>query len=540
MFSLYLPDEIAKNIVSVKIKLHPKGTIDRHLIKRGTLWRVSLSSSEIDYQNSYYYRLKIEKSWHHRYFESKMKPIHVGINKRDIISALTTTESKDDMQMGIVAHIEDILLHEPIYSTENILHEFDNLMLRESLKDQCEGAFEISFRGDITSKLCLLLIHSIKKKYVKRLVLSKEDIASKVWKELQNSDQETRDFCGQYVQEILHVYDATGTTRRSPLHYITDMQSVLDISMLHTALTLEPQNRAIHMCGKSSSCLRNALQFILKHDNERGKLLDLIRIIIKSINENEVIEAYKILKGLNVPEKNMELKESGQELVLKNIADLLTKHVTALSYEKMNEVISNADDDERTILILHCEEKILDIIKNSFQFMNIDCAWKFLKYVSKDKKLFKTTDKQVLLLETALKVNPHSERRYFITNVLMNVQNTESESATETFKRAYDELFAPIQRLSSDRDLLLCFQEYNVLSKIFFFQKDKEQFEGRLKEHISKYSIMEMLKIHAAVENLHPETVDFYCSYLNGKLKCENFSTIKDVIETNWKSVNTR
>lgn len=539
MFCLYLPNEITKNIVSVKIKLHPKGTIDRHLIKRGTIWRVSLSSSEIENQNLYSYKLKMDTFWlYYTFFESHIKPIPVGINQRDIF--LTNNDSKDEMQMGLVAHIKDILLHEPMNSTENVLHEFDNLMIRESRRDNCEGAFEHLFCEDITSKLCLLLIHSIKKKYVRRAVLKKADIASKVWKELQNFDQETRTICGQYVQEILHVYDATGTTRRSPLHYITDMQSMLDISMLHTALTLEPQNRTIHMCGKSSSCLRNALQLILKHDHERVKLMDLIRIIIESINENEVLEAYSILKGLDVPEKNMELKESGQELVLRNIANLLTKHVTTLSYEKMNDIVSKVEDDKRSILILHCEEKILDIIKNSFKLLNIDSAWKFLKYIANDKKLFQTTAKQVLLLDIALKTKPHSERRYFITHVLMNVQNTESESATETLKRAYYELFAPIQRLSSDADLLLCFQEYNVLSKKIFFQKNKEEFEGRLKKHISKYSFLNMLEIHAAVERFHPETVDLYCAYLNEKLRCGNSSKVNDVIKANWKSVNTR
>lgn len=77
--------------------------------------------------------------------------------------------------------------------------------------------------------------------------------------------------------------------------------------------------------------------------------MDLIRIIIESINENEVLEAYSILKGLDVPEKNMELKESGQELVLRNIANLLTKHVTTLSYEKMNDIVSKVEDDKRSI-----------------------------------------------------------------------------------------------------------------------------------------------------------------------------------------------
>lgn len=541
MFCLYLPDEITKNIVSVKIKLHPKGTIDRHLIKRDTLWRVSLSSSEIENHDLYSYKLKFKKfGFSHTFFESKNKPIPVGINKRDIISSLTNNESKDDMQMGLLAHIKDILLHEPINSTENVLHEFDNLIIRESLKDNCEGAFEHLFCEDITSKLCLLLIHSMKKKYVRRSVLIKADIASKVWKELQNVDQETRNICGQYVKEILHVYDATDTTRRSPLHYITDMQSVLDISMLHTALILEPQNRTIHRCDKSSPCLRNALQLILEHVNERGKFMDLIRIIIESINENEVLEACSILKGLDVPEKNMELKESGQEVVLGNIANLLTKHVTTLSYEKINDIVSKVEDDERSILILHCEKKILDIIKDSFYLLNIASAWKFLKYVANDKKLFQTTAKQVLLLDTALKRKPHSERRYFITHVLMNVQNTESESATETFKRAYHELFAPIQRLSSDADLLLCFQEYNVLSKTVFFQKNEKEFEGRLKKHISKYTLLEMLEIHRAVESLHPETVDLYCAYLNGKLRYENPSAVNDVIQANWKRVDTR
>lgn len=39
--------------------------------------------------------------------------------------------------------------------------------------------------------------------------------------------------------------------------------------------------------------------------------MDLIRIIIEFINENEVLEVYLILKGFDVLEKNMELKESG-------------------------------------------------------------------------------------------------------------------------------------------------------------------------------------------------------------------------------------
>lgn len=544
VFYLYIPEETVGHIISVKIKLSPKDKkLGRYLIKRGPLWRISLPSSELERQNSYSYVVKREKLTmfgarsSKGSLESGKENISEGIIQRDIFSAREIQFKADDMQMGFVAQVKDILLNEPKYETESVLHEFDNLILRNP--SHCEGAFEVLFRGNITPKLCLLLLHSIQKEYVNRNVLRKADMASKVWKKLQNLDQETRHFCGQYVQEILRVYDATGPTKCSPLHYINEMQPLLNMSMLHHALTLKPLKQ-IHRCEKPLLCLRNALEIILNHDDDSEKLMDLISVIIESINEKEVLEAYLILKELDVPERNMELKKSAQELVLANIKDLLRDHVTSLSFSKLDYLISKVGDDIRPVLILHCEREVLAIIRNSFHLLNPDSAWKFLENVSKDEKLFQSTNQQALLLDVVLKLNPCLKRRYFIKDVLRNFRNTDFESAMVVLKSAYDELFATIQGLSSDKDLKLCFEEYDVLSRKMFFQKDKEHFEGRMKKHLSKYLLKQLLKIHADVESLRPGTVDFYCVHLNGQLKDASFSTINGLIQTNWESVNTR
>lgn len=57
-------------------------------------------------------------------------------------------------------------------------------------------------------------------------------------------------------------------------------------------------------------------------------------------------------------------------------------------YEKINDIVLKVEDDERFILILYCEKKILDIIKDLFYLLNIVFVWKFFKYVVNDKKLF--------------------------------------------------------------------------------------------------------------------------------------------------------
>lgn len=86
--------------------------------------------------------------------------------------------------MGLFVYIKDIFFYELINSIENVLYEFDNFIIRELLKDNCEGVFEYLFCEDIIFKLCLFFIYSMKKKYVRRLVLIKVDIVFKVWKEL--------------------------------------------------------------------------------------------------------------------------------------------------------------------------------------------------------------------------------------------------------------------------------------------------------------------------------------------------------------------
>lgn len=541
MFFLYVPEGIARNIISVKIKLHPKGkTIDRYMIKTGALWKISIASSYLENQIEYSYRLKLDKPGFFTYtshIESESISIYAGINHRDIFSNPSIQGRSGNMKMGIVVHIQDIL-NEPKHNAESVLNEFNHLMSRNVRHLHCEYVFETLFSGHITAKLCLILFQSIQKNYVTREVLKKADIASKVWKELQKLDQEIRDFRGQYVQEIFWVYDATGMTQCSPLHYINDMQSLLDMSVLCNAL-IRNRCKTIHMCSKSS-CLRRALESILNHDDESGKLKKLIEIIFDSIDENEVLEAYVILKELGVPAKNMEVKESAQKLVLNIIVKLLKDQVKALSFKKMNDIISKVEDDERSVIILHCEEEILANIRNSFQLLNLDSAWTFLEYLSKDETLFQTTDKQLLLLDAVSKMRPRKERRNFIKHILMKFQNTGSENGTETLKRAYDELFATIRDLPSSADLSLCFEEYDVLSEKMFFQKETEHFEERLKMHISKYSIIQLLDINENVENLHPKTINFYCTHLNEKLRYEQFSTIYELIQTYWKNVNTR
>lgn len=510
------------------------------MIKRGALWRVSIASSDLEGQTHYSYRLKLDKPGFFTnilLIESDIKPIYGGINHRDIFLTPNIQDKRGSMEIGIVVHIQD-LLNEPKYNAESVLNEFNHLMSRHVPLLHCENVFETLFSGHITAKLCLILFQSIQKNYVTREVLRKADIASKVWTELQKLDQEIRDFRGQYVQEIFCVYDATGMKQCSPLHYINDLQSLLDMSVLCNALTVK-HHKTIHMCSKSL-CLRKALESILNHDDESGKLKKLIEIILDSIDENEVLEAYLILKELGVPAKNMEVKESAQKLVLNIIVKLLKDQVKALSFKKMNDIISKVEDDERPVMILHCEEEILTNIRNSFQLLSLDSAWTFLEYLSKDEKLFQTTDKQLMLLDAVSNMQPRKERRNFIKHILMNFQNTGSENETERLKRAYDELFATIRNLPSSADLSLCFEEYDVLSEKMFFQKEREHFEGRLKTHISKYSIIQLLDINENIENLHPKTINFYCTHLNEKLRCEQFSTIYDLIKTYWENVNTR
>lgn len=544
MFCLFLPEDLAKEIKSIELCVNSKEKHSKEMKRKDTMWKASIVFPETKDNILYYYKMKIKKSV--AYFFSKLdevvdpqrRTICWGSIQRDIISITCKPFQEKDKESGIVAHIEDIH-QDPKFEVKTAFLEIDNLMSRNSLNfSHWQGALTMMLDGQITEKICLILLHCIHRKYVSLAVSRNMNTASKIWDKVQHLGQESKSICVRFVVEIFQTYEAYSTTKCSPLHFINGTQSLLDITSLHKVLLSRP-SFPLHNCSKSTSCLQSALKCILNQEGECKMLHDLVCLMFDCIPEREVLEGFKILKEFNAPEEKKVLKENAQKHVFANIKKIIAGKVKSSDFKAINDIISKAEGELRIALVFHYEMEIVSQIKNPDGF-RYGFMCKDLEDICKENMLFQTIDQQILLLDAVLKMPTHVKPRNFIKSVLLNLQNKGFESARETLENAYEILLGTVHGTSSEAELILYFEEYDSLSKKCFFQANSEHFERRFQSYISKHLTSNILKIHANVENLQSATIDLYCQLLKDQLKNQTFLTKFDFLEKHWKSLDTR
>lgn len=533
---------MSNEIKSIELSVYSKKKHSKEMKRKATMWKTSIAFPEPNSEIFYTYKLKIKKSV--AYFFNKVdnvvdeenRSVCWGIIQRDILSITSKLFEEKDKNRGIAAHIKDILQESP-YKIQTAFLEIDNLMSRNSLKySNWNDAFTMILEGQITKNECLLFLHCTQRNYVSRVVFKDMNIATKIWTNVQHLGQESKDVCVKYVGELFQIYEASSTTECSPLHFINGTESLLDIPSLHKVL--HSRSFPVHNCSESLSCLQRALKFILNQDEESEKLQDLVCLLFDCIPEREVLGGFLILKEFNAPSEKKKLKENTQKHVIFNIEKIITRKVKSSNLRAIYEIISNAEGDLRIALVFHCEMEIVSQITNpeSFRYM----VWKDLEDLCEEKMLFQTIDQQILLLDAVLK-NPLFEiPRNLIKFVFTHFQNIECESANETLEKAYEVLLSTVHGISSEAKLISYFEEYDSLSKNYFFQTNRNHFERRLMSHVSKYPNNSVLKIHADVENLQIATIDLYCQLLKDQLKNQTFLTKFDFFEKHSKSVDTR
>lgn len=542
-FILYVSEGLAEEITSIELSLLSKMTYSSEMKRKGTMWKTSIVFPEPKGEILYNYKLQKKKSVL-RYFskvdevvDRKKRSICWGNIQRDIL-ALTSEPFKDkDKVMGIAAHIQDIL-QEPAYKIQTSFLEIDSLNSRNSLKcSHWNGAFINILNAQITEHMCFLLLHCTQRNYVTSELFKNMNTATKIWAKVQHIDQDSKDVCIKFVEEIFQIYKATSRTKCSPLHFINDTNSLLDIPALHKVLHSR-SSFLVHNCSESKSCLQRALTFILNQDGESKMRNDLVCLIFDCIPEREVLEGFVILKEFSAPAEKKELSENTQKHVLAHIERIMTRKVKSSDLRAISDIISKAEGDSRIALLSHCEMEIVFQIKNSENFrFNI---WKDIEDLCKESMLFQTIDQQILLLDAVLKMPSFKIPRNFIKFVLTNFHNIWCESAKETLENAYGVLLRTVHGTSLEAELISYFEEYDSLPKNCFFQTNREHFERRFRLHVLEYPSSSILKIHADVENLQIATIDLYCHLLKAQLKNQTFLTKFDFFEKYWKSLDTR
>lgn len=540
-FCLYVPGHLANEINSIELSVLSKKKNSSEMKRKGKMWKTSIVCPEPKDEISYNYKLQIKKKYLLNFrkvdkvVDRAQRNVRGGNIQRDILSLTSTPFVEKDKERGIAAHIEDIL-QEPTFEYQTSYHEIDNLMSRNSLRSShWNGAFKNILDEQINEPICFLLLHCTQKEYVTSELFNIMNTATKIWTNIQHIRKDSKYVCIKFVEEIFQIYEASSTSNCSPLHFINDTQSLLDIPSLHKVLL--SKSFPDHNCSESKSCLKKALTFILNQDGESKMLHDLVCFVFKCIPETEVFDGFMILKEISAPEKKKELSENIQKLVFANIKKIMTRKVQSYKFRAINDIISKAEGSLRNELVFHCEMEIVSQIKTSENVLYI--LWEDLENLCKEKMLFQITVQQILLLDEVLKIPSNYKPRNFIKFVLTHFHNIWCESAKETLENAYEVLLSTVLGKTLEAELIFYFEEYDSLSEKCFFQTNREHFERRFKAHVSKYSYSDIVQIHVQVETLQTATIDLYCQILKDQLKNQTFLMF-DFFEKHWKSVNTR
>lgn len=538
-----MPENVIKETKSIEMIFSLKHYHSIKLKRRGTMWGNSIILKEKPSELIYKYKITMQKSvayffsYSNEVVDEQERILCWGYVQRDIFPKTREHFDHEGYIKGIVAHVEDIL-QDPKYETEAAFHELDKINSRNSINlTHWTGAFEKLFDGQFNDKMCLLLLYCMQKEYVTSAFPI--NIATKIWAEVKHLHQESKHICVQFAGEIFQIFEALGLQQCFPLHFINDMQSVLDISSLHRVLSSR-SHYPIHDCKESLSCLRKALQFVINQDFMSNMLDEMAYLIFDYIPEREILEGYVILNELNVQDKKKDLKKMIQKHVIEKIKKILASKVSYSDFKAVNDILSKAEGDFKRELVQQCETEIIVCIRKAGGF-GYAPPWKNLEHLCIEQFLFQTRDQQLMFLEAVINMPSYDKPRDLIKYILMHFQTKETDEAKKTLEEAYDIVLETVlHRTSSEAKLKLCFEEYDALFEKRVFEIIRDYIERKLQQHISNIHIKALLKIHADVDNLHSGTIDFYCQQLQEKLKTRTFQEKFDFLKSNWKQLNSR
>lgn len=459
--------------------------------------------------------------------------------QRDILSLDSNILKDGDSQRGIAAHIIDILQKSECDETD--FFELDNLKSRNSLKiSDWNCAFYNLLDGHITNKMCLLLLHCIKKEFFTANLLDNV-IAEKVWRYIVRvmSRGKADDF-KKFRREIFQIYEISVQSVLSPLHIIRDLHSVLDLRTLEKVLISKPSFNN-QCCPSFSSCLTTALKIILNQNEDIQIQNRIICIIFSCVSQDNMVDAFVNLSRLcnfDAVNKTREIEETSKRLVIEKLKNIISEKVKYFCLDAIVDIVSKVFESTRPELILHCEKEILGRITSTVcrpdTFFSED-----LELVCKEKSLFQTLNQAELLLDAILKIPSSEKIRNSIKYVLMKFENKRYDFAKELLEKAYNVLIETVPGTSIQDKLKASFEEYDALSGMMSIHVG-ENVEKIFQRHVLIHPAIAFLQIHADVEILQESTVEFYCRLLKERLLAQTFLTNKDLIAKHCRNVNTR
>lgn len=546
---LYLPEDLAKEIKSVEVLVSKRNVLGS-LRRKGEMWEGSITFPDNDERLVYHYKLNIKKTV--AYFFSKtdeiiddyQRYVYRNAVQRDILSVESKSFKDNDIARGLMAHVSQILKSKN-FESETAFHDFDNLMVRNDLKNyHLLAAFrELFSRQDINRnvEICLLLLHSIHKTYLCDLSFIKDDTACQLWKNFQKLD---KDSVGMYIENARHIFDIYKKTdsRHSPVHFINGMQSLLDISALHGVLTsFPPPATPMRCCSNSLSCLQHALQFLLSAESESQKLYDIVCVIFGNIAENEILEGFLMFQDLNLSHGvGDEIRGNMQKYVLENMKKTISVHLKGSKFSTVTNMMAKAKGELRCFLVAHCQEEILSAFDETFNIRHRSQFFKELETFCMEQNLFQTESEKVHLLDTVLKKFTFQKPRDFIKFVLMNCESAESEGARQTLERGYESLLDTVEGFFTEEKIKQIFREYDALSKKNFFKGMLQNSQKMLLSKISKMETTYLLKVNADIDILDESTSNLYYQVLKEKIVKEDLSAKLRYVQPHCQKVETR
>lgn len=542
MFCLFLTENLAKEIQSIKIYFQPEHHQSIELTRCGVLWKKRIFLADSLNAISYQYCFKIKKSVAYvfsttdkvfDYHKREIDPLDYTL--RDIISTTEKPFQDKDKVNGIVAHVEDILVGFRDDEAHKAFHEIDNLVIRNTANSlHWDKAFEELLMSNISEKKCFCLLHCIQKRYVTRDFTLKKNIASDVWKHLQHFGLLSNKMYVHFFEEIFQIFKDSSPSTYNLLHFIKNGWAFLDITAFHKRLCFQLPKHFTCDCKNSLSCLKDAVQIVFNQHTNCEMLQDIVLKIVDAIPEKDFVDVLMIVKEIKTSDQNRNLQENVQKHVFSNIQSNLTEKARSfLHLHETKEIISKAEGDLKSELILHCEKEIL------FQLGNQSVTGNFLNKVEclfKEHIFFQNSKQQLLLLDAILKM-PGKRPRGLIKCVLMGFEGSIPKCHIETVGKAFDVLL----KTSDVKDVAETFKEFDVLVGKTDLQTCRENFEKNLKLHISKIATTSvLLKIHQEVENLRKPTIECYCQIVGEMLRTSQFSLKRQYIETYGSDISTR
>lgn len=505
------------------------------------MWRKEIVVPESLVFTEYIYCLKIQKSV--AFFFSKTDKVFddhkrkidsLNYTQRDIISTTAKPFQDKDKVSGIVAHVEDILggLTDEVQSA---FGEIDNLVFRNTANPtHWNKAFEELLDDKISKKKCFCLLHCMQKRYVTKELTLRKNCAINVWRQLQHSGLQSKKMYVPFFEEMFQIFKDSSPSTYSLLHFIKDGWAFLDIIAFHKCLRLELSKRFACDCKNSLSCLKEVMEIIFNQHADCEMLQDIVLKIFNAIPEKDFVDVLMIIKEIKTSDQNKNLQEIAQKHVYSNIQSKLSEKVRSfIRLNETKETISKAEGNLKSKLILHCENEILNQLRNesgSGSYLSkVECLFK-------EQIFFQNSEHQLLLLDALLKM-PGKRPRSLIKCVLMGIEGSISKCQMETVGKAFDVLL----ETSDIKDVAETFKEFDVLVGKTDLQTCREKLEKNLKLHFSKISTTSvLLKIHQEVENLQKPTIECYCQILGERLRTSKFSLKCQYIEMYGKDISTR